>query len=227
VVPSGRISAVAGDGMESDHIPLRIQNGDRVGLSIANEVALGSLSEFDLWMERSPARVVDFQLEDAPAIGRYHLTGSSADQFVLPPCRGCEGWTWVDENGVERPIHGGPYLGLEFITDDPEPGQIAGLVRVIERTAQSRQGSVDLRWLYGHGFNHGRIAVVATLDGVTIFETDIGNPSRWTRVDFDVPAGEGASELLISIVALDGIEPGWGWGRASTVLIRGFVVSPS
>jgi hypothetical protein len=118
-------------------------------------------------------------------------------------------------------------VGFEFVTDDPTPGQRTGAVKSISQAAYRQRGSVDLRWLYGHGFNRGRMQVLVTLDGVTILEADVGDPSRWTRVEFDVPTGDGTSQLRVDVVALPGIEAGWAWGRASTVLIRELIVEPS
>ena len=62
------------------------------------------------------------------------------------------------------------------------------------------------------------------LDETLVFEGDIGDPSRWRRVDFDIPAGTAPSRLSVSVVALPGIEAGWGWGTASGVLVRSLVV---
>jgi len=221
------IAVVAGQGMGSDLVPIDIQNGFRVGVEIAGDEFPESGSDADLWVERNPARIIDFGIEGAPTVGRFRVSGPFSDELRLPTCPGCEGWEWVDESGAERPIRGGPYVGFEFVTDDPMPGQRTGAVKALHQAAHPQRGSVDLRWLYGHGFNLGRMNVVVTLDSVTIFETDVGSPSRWTRVEFDIPQGDGISQLRIEVVALPAIEQGWEWGRASSVLIRELTVEPS
>jgi len=223
VARDGRFDVVVGDRTKTDIVPMRVQNGNRVGVLVADGLP-GTRSGVSLWAERIPADVVGLGLDPNPAIGRFRMSGPLADGMALPQCPGCDNWTWRDESGIERPLGGGPYLGLEFVTDDPRPGQSAALVNTIERKPQPQRGSVDLRWLYGHGFNRGRIAVIVALDGRQLFEADIGDRSRWTKVEFDVPPGEGTSELLVEVVARDGIESGWGWGRASTVLVRRLVV---
>lgn len=224
VTTDGRnVTVVIGEGTEIDVIPMRIQNGDRVEVLVADGL-LGTPARASLWAERVPFDVVALDLPADPSIGRYRLGGPMADQMTLSPCDGCDGWLWRDEAGIERPVGGGPYLGLEFTTDDPAPGQRTALIKRIQRTPDIGRGSVDLRWLYGHGFNRGRMNMVVVLDDEPIFRADIGDPSRWTEVRFDVPPGQGTSELRIEVVALEGIEDGWAWGRASTVLVRRFSV---
>lgn len=224
---SETITVMAGQEMGSDLVPINIQNGNRVGVVVAANGFPSSASDVDLWVERNPERIIGFGIEEALTLGRFRLLGPFLEELRLPTCPGCDGWIWVDESGVERPLLGSPYVGFEFVTDDPLPGQRAGVVRVIAQTPRPQRGSVDLRWLYGHGFNRGRMTVAVTLDEVTIFEADVGDPSRWTRIEFDVPPGDGTSQLRIEVVALPGIELGWAWGRASSVLIREFIVQPS
>ena len=71
------------------------------------------------------------------------------------------------------------------------------------------------------------MSIVVTLDDVVVHESDIGDPSRWMRVEFDLPAGAGPHQLSVSVVALPGIESGWGWGTASGVLVRELIVEPA
>ena len=78
--------------------------------------------------------------------------------------------------------------------------------------------------MWGHGFNRGRMSIQVMLDDALVFESDIGDPSRWRSVDFTIPAGTEPSELSVSVVALPGIEAGWGWGTASGVLVRSLTV---
>jgi hypothetical protein len=219
----GSVAVVVGDGTDIDVVPMHVQNGNRVGVLIGDGLPRTPAGA-SLRTERIPADIVALDLPAEPAIGRFRMSGPLADAMALPLCPGCDGWTWLDESGVERPLGGGPYLGVEFVTDDPRPGQTTAMVKRILRTSETQRGSVDLRWLYGHGFNRGRMVVMVVLDGETVFEADIGDSSRWTEVEFDVPSGEGTSELRVEVVALEGIEYGWGWGRASTVLIRGLVL---
>ncbi|MFV2001021.1 MAG: hypothetical protein ACC654_11725 [Acidimicrobiia bacterium] len=223
---AGPIGVVVGLGMDTDAVPMSVQNGNRVRVFIADGLP-GTRSDVDVWVERNPTRIIDSGLDAEPAIGRFRLSGPRAVELQEPACDGCDDWIWVDEAGTERAMGGGRYLGFEFVTDDPLPGERTGAVKVFSRAPSPQRGTVDLRWLYGHGFNRGRMIVVVALDGEPVFEADVGDPSRWTEVEFDVPAGEGTSELRIEVVALDGIESGWAWGRASTVLVRGFTVGPA
>ncbi len=220
------LEVVAGPETETDHIPLAVQNGDQVALSVTSDLTAVPGQVGDVWIERSPGRILEFDLNAEPAIGRYRLAGPGAEAFRLPPCTGCEGWTWIDEGGHERPLEGGPYLGFQFVTNDPVAGERTTIATTIPPAEEERSGSVDLRGLWGHGFNRGRMSIVVTLDDTVVYESDIGDPSRWTRVDFDIPAGTDPHTLSVSVVALPGIETGWGWGTASGVLVRELVVEP-
>jgi hypothetical protein len=214
-----------GEGMADDAVPLDVRNGDR------NEVvpAIGTPVEpgagIDLWVERNPSRIVEIAGEASPAVGRYRLFGPLADRVEVARCPGCDGWTWVDETGVARSVPGNGFVAMEFVTDDPLPGERVSLVRPISRAAEPARGHLELRWLYGHGFNEGRLLLTVTVDGTPIFSTDISAPSRWTRVPFELAPGDEAADLRVTVEALPGIEQGWGWGRASTVLVRELAVT--
>jgi hypothetical protein len=224
-VQATNILAATGYRMETDLLPINVQNGDRV--AVAASASGDGSDSVSLWLERDPGRIVEMDLDADPAIGRFRLSGPLASELDVRQCAGCDNWVWIDESGVRRDMGGGPYLGFEFITHDPEPGQRVAATREITRTSDTQRGSVDLRWLYGHGFNHGRMRVAVTLDGSTVFEADIADPSRWTQVGFEVPRGDGLSELRVEVAAQPGIESGWEWGRASTVLIRELVLESS
>jgi hypothetical protein len=180
----------------------------------------------DVSIERAPDRILEFGLVDSPAIGRYRLAGPDAEEFRMPACAGCDGWIWIDEGGHERALEGGPYLGFQFVSEDPLPGERTSITKTIGPSDQDRSGSVDLRGLWGHGFNRGRMSIVVTLNDTVLSESDIGEPSRWRTVGFDIPAGTEPHQLSVSVVALPGIEAGWGWGTASGVLVREMVVEP-
>ena len=223
---AGRLEVVEGPETETDHIPLFIQNGDRVALSVTSDLTAVPGAAGDVWIERSPSRILEFDLNASPAIGRYRLSGPVADEFRLPPCTGCEGWIWIDEGGHERPLEGGPYLGFQFVTSDPVAGERTAITTTVVPSDEERSGRVDLRGLWGHGFNRGRMSIVVTLDDMVLSTSDIGDPSRWRTVAFDIPAGTSPHQLSVSVVALPGIEAGWGWGTASGVLVRELVVEP-
>jgi hypothetical protein len=224
---AGQIEVVAGPATETDHIPLFVQNGDRVALSVTGDATAVPGASGDVWLERSPSRILEFDLNAAPTIGRYRLAGPGAGEFQLPPCTGCEGWTWVDEGGNEWPLQNSPYLGFQFVTNDPVEGERTSITTTIEPSDGARSGSIDVRGLWGHGFNRGRMSIVVTLDDTVLSTSDIGDPSRWRTVEFDLPAGSEPHVLSVSVVALPGIESGWAWGTASGVLVRGLVVEPS
>ena len=89
-------------------------------------------------------------------------------------CPGYDGWVWMNEMGTERPITSQGFLWLEFITNDPLSGQTTYISRTV---AGGSSGHLDLRWLYGHGFNSGRMQVDVSFDGDILFSTDISAPS--------------------------------------------------
>lgn len=219
-LPQDRVAVVSGPGMENDAIPLAVQNGSAVALT----VSAGSPVSDGLWLERLPARTAEFTSEQRQ-IGRFSLYGALAAEITAAPCMGCDGWTYQDENGVQRPVRASRFVGMEFMGDDPPPGSRASLLNTIPPSPQARRATIDIRWLYGHGFNSGRIDVEVVVGDDIVFTTDIAAHSRWTEVRFDVPAGSDPVPLRVSVIAQEGIETGWAWGRVSTVLIRRFEVS--
>jgi hypothetical protein len=66
--------------------------------------------------------------------------------------------------------------------------------------------------------------VEVSVDSEILFSTDISAPSEWQRVNFDLAEDSNGAALTVSVIALDGIEQGWLWGRSSTVLVREVVV---
>ncbi len=211
----GLTSVALGPSMPEDAVPIDTRNG------ADTEVVSNDDPRLDIQIERSPARVVELDELYASSVGRYHLYGPEADEVEVAVCPGCDGWVWVDEMGTERPISGRGFLWLEFITNDPLSGQTTSITR---RIAGGSSGHLDLRWLYGHGFNSGRMRVDVSLDGDILFTTDISAPSAWTRVPFELPSGSDDVTVSVSVTALPGIEQGWLWGRASTVLVREMTV---
>jgi hypothetical protein len=210
-----------GPGMGIDRVPLAVANGERVTVVEAPDASAAAPPPgVEVWVERLPERVLATTVEADAVVGRYHLYGAAADDLPAPtePC--CAGWSYVTETGVIVPVVPSEYMGLEFLGDDPPPGSEARLTTGIDRGDAPRAGTLRVRWLYGHGFNEGRIDLVVRLDGVALFRTDIAAMNRWVDVGFEVPAGSGTSLLEVAVVALPGIEPGWGWGRASTVLVE-------
>lgn len=204
-----------------EHIPLSVQNGSQVQVVVASGDVATVPSGIDILIERIPERIRQIPAEPATVIGRYHLYGPKAHLVPVETGEcGCDAWTFHDEEGTATKVAPGPFLALEFVTDDPHPGAEAYLRTPIPRRATPTTGSVEFRWLYGHGFNKGRITVEVRVDGTAVFSRDIATPSRWTTVEFAVPAGPGTSTLDVAIVAQPGIETGWAWGRASTVMVR-------
>lgn len=82
------------------------------------------------------------------------------------------------------------------------------------------------RGMYGHGFNLGRITVDVRVDGRVIFGADVGTPSHWRMISFEIPGGIGTSTVAVAVRASDRIESTWSWGRSSTVIVKNFVIVP-
>jgi hypothetical protein len=207
--------------MGIDRVPLALANGDRVTVVEAPMASAAAPPPgVEVWVERLPERILATTVVADAVVGRYHLYGAAAADLPAPadPC--CLGWSYVTETGIVAPVVPSEYMGLEFLGDDPPPGSEARLVTGVDRGGASRTGSLRFRWLYGHGFNEGRIHLVVRLDGVELFRTDIAAMNRWVDVGFTVPAGAGSSLLEVAVIALPGIEPGWAWGRVSTVLVE-------
>jgi len=213
------VTIVVGPGMDNDLIPLVVRNGDRVIVASDPAVPITgpTLDDDTMWVERLPARIADIAMTPTATIGRYAVYGGRG--LPVTVCPGCDGWTLHDELGTERSIPAGPYVPLEFTGDDPPPGTEA----MVWRTSPViGTGRIELRWLYGRGFNRGRIEVQVRVDGAIAMRRDIADHDQWISVEFDVPTPGARIEVVV--VALPGIEAGWAWGRASTVMIRSFEV---
>jgi hypothetical protein len=213
-----------GPGTAIDFTPLKIRNGSDVIVTPSDEglpTAPGERPEgIDIWIERLPARVrIAGRTPDA-VVGRFYLYGPRAAEMQLDPMIGGEGWMFQDENGSTSPVPPSPYVGLEFAGEDPRPGAEALVRKSLSRAGTPRSGHLELRSLYGHGFRSGRILVEVRVDGVVILQRDISERSEWLLVPFTIPAGTGNSIIEVAVVALDGIEVGWDWRGASTVLVR-------
>ena len=218
----GPLRVLLGEGLELDHMPLRIQNGRRVGLVRMPRGAGVDVPAADVRIERLPSRVRELPLAPTLVIGRYHLYGA------VPAPRGGDAlgtWRRLDEQGIATTVTPVRMVGLEFTGDDPPPRSRASVERAIPRLDRPQRGSLAVRWTYGHGFNLGRIAVLVQVDGREIFRTDIGTPSRWQRVTFEIPAGVGTSTVTVVTQAGQYVETGWKWGRASTVLVKELVLA--
>lgn len=219
-----RLGVVIGPGMEQFWLPLALQNGTRVEVASADVEGLDDPALLPpgagLWVERLGDRT--FELPPAEAvIGRFHLYGPAATRLPLDPHCCPPGWVLRDEHGRTLVVPPGPYLALEFAADDPLPGDTASLLTELPRDGREPvRGSVELRWLYGHGVYQGRIILQVLLDEEVLFETDIGAPTRWVRVPFLVSPGSGPATLEVRLYAGEWVDSGWAWGRASTVLVR-------
>lgn len=195
-------------GVELYQLPLSVQSGTLLhigsGRPESGEAFLSSLHE-----ELDDARVAEVR------IGRFELRGVGAPHADF--CGPAWHWTFVDESGRARELDAYCYAALEFRENDPPPTSRARLMTTIP--AAERGFPVRIRALYGHGFQRGRVRFSAFVDGRRVWEGDIGDPSRW--LDVCIPKREdGAStQLLIELVASPSIEKGYGWGRASTVLV--------
>lgn len=223
----GPLLVQVGPGMEIDLTPMRVQNGSNLRVVPGDpDRGPGEIpTDVDLWVERLPERVKGTTA--GAVIGRYRLYGPGVEQLGrLEPMPGGDGWVYRSERGETSPIPPGPFVGLEFAGDDPPPGSEASIRRTVEKSTLELDGSLELRSMYGHGYNTGRISVLVRLDEVTIHRHDIADPSQWTEVRFVVPAGTGISTIDVVVAAEPGIEAGWGWGRVSTVLVRSFLVDP-
>ncbi len=208
----GDLGIALGAGMEIDAVPIATQNGDRVQLT--------GPAEADIVVERLPARVGEIAAEPDAVIGRYHLYGEAARRLDVDTATcGCEGWVVRDDTGDETAVAAGPYMALEFAADDPPAGSQVVARRTVAQAGEPQVLGARLRWLYGQGFNVGRFHVEVRVDGEAVFTGRVGERSRWIDVEYAIPAGDGESVVEIAVVAQPGIEPGWGWGRNSAVLV--------
>jgi hypothetical protein len=219
------LNLTLGPGFGLEHLPLAVQNGNRVRFNMLPEQAATPAPGFPgngLWIEMTPARVLSL-LPTRPTvvIGRLNVYGPAAAQLPVPvgDCGLCTDWTKVDEARNVVRIPPTSMLGLEFTSDNPKPGDTASLVRTFPQTSEPVRGNLKLRWRYGIGFNLGRIELSVKLDDQTLFITDIGERNRWQRVPFVIPAGQAMSQLSVVLTALPRIEPNWRWGRAAIVLV--------
>lgn len=219
----GTVDVLMPSDLPNEDAPLAITGGARVGVFAVSPEALAGVVDAGsgvVAVERIPARVARLPDPDL-IIGRYHLYGSVAPNAGQDRCGHCDDWLLVDEHGDSRPlepVHG--VLALEFTDDNPAPGVKAELRRTLSLGPTRRIGSIEVLALYGRGFNPGRLAVEVMLSGQVLHTRDASTPGGWQAVSFDIPAGEGSLDLVVTVSASEDIEQTWGWGRASGVLVR-------
>jgi hypothetical protein len=189
--------------------PLTVVAGDRAHITVQPAMS----PDADMRIERFP----EPGLLPPTALGRYGVTGPLAPELPRDQtiCH-CDGWVYTDETGAELDLGDTNLAWTEFAGLDPRPGETT-------RTATTLAGglgraSVEVRSLYGHGFNPGRMRVEVVMAGTVVESWDISEPSRWRRIEIDVPP-DGAM-LEVRVVAQPSIEFGWAWGTASTTLVR-------
>ena len=203
--------------------PLAIGLGDR--LQIATTEGLGVTGPddlppgWDLYVTRYPDPALSTAEFPTLMIGRYGVGGPGASLLDIDPMPcSCTEWELRDEAGATRKLPPGPIAWLEFTGQDPAPDSVAILSTKL--SPDSARGAVEVRSTYGHGFNPGRIEVEVRVAGQVIESWDLAEPSRWRRISFDIPESASPAVLEVAVVASPNIEPDWGWGRASTVLVR-------
>lgn len=226
--PEAPRTVLVGAGMENDLATLGIRNGSSIDVVIAPTSAAIDPDSIDpgvLLVERLPTRIAAIATAPQMTVGRYAVYGTEGPSTT--PCPGCAGWTLRTENGVLRPIPAGPFVPLEFDGDDPDAGQEVIAWVDISRTGETRRAVLELRSLYGHGFNPERLELLVRVDDTVVFRRDLAEPSRWLAVGFPIDPGTGVVRVEVVVRALPGIETGWKWGRSSTVLIRSLVVEAS
>jgi hypothetical protein len=227
VITSGDdpLRVVIGPGMLYEPVELAAWHGAGVRVTVDGDAGVPAAipDGVDLWVERLPERIALHPDGAAAVIGTYAVFGPAAPLVAGGPCAGCDDWTLRDELGTDSPVVPGPFVAVRFTSDDPPPGSEAVVYRDLVPAAGERSGSVELQWLYGtNGLNAGRVRVEVRVDGALIWSKDIGEPRRWVRIPFTVPAA--GARIEVAVVAQPGIEQGWEWGRASAVLIRRFQV---
>ncbi len=218
----GDLAVVLPADLPNEDAPIAVTAGSAATVTVAAPEELAGLIGSDggrIVIERIPARIAVLPQPDL-MVGRYLLFGE------MPPslpsgCGDCDGWVLVDELGQRRLLRGVyGMLGVEMTGDNPPSGARAELSRRLIMGTVPRRGSLEFLTLYGRGFNPGRLTVEVTIDGQVLVRRDASELGGWQNVKFEVPAGEGAVDLVVTVVAEDGIERTWGWGRASGVLIR-------
>lgn len=219
------LTIVVGPGFDSEPLPLLIRSGDRIRLVISSEMPLTgpTMGPRMVWLEKLPTRTAAIDRVPAATIGRYRVYADIP--VAVEVCGGCRGWTLTDENGSVTAIPEGPFVALQFSATDPAAGSVATVSHQIARTPDQQVAVVELRSLYGHGFNFGRVEVQVSLDGRIVFSRDLAERSHWLDISVPVEPGDGEARLTVSVTALPAIEPAWAWGPASTVLIRSLQVS--
>jgi hypothetical protein len=204
-----------------EKMPMAASWGDRARIRSETD---SSLDGADLWIEKSPARTRTISSTPGAVFGKYRVYGRRAAELG-GGTGGNMHWSWHAEDGVTQQLPPSPLAALEFFGDNPPAGAVSELETTVMRGEKPQTLSMDLRAPYGHGFRRGRVQFRLTCDDKVIFEDDIGSPSRWIPVNASIPAGTGSSMVKLAVIAQPGIEP-WGWGRAATVLVRDWNVSP-
>ncbi len=216
-------------GVES--IPMVTTHGVKLKVVSADDLAIVSPHQlppgWDVYVSRLPELGDPIDPPSEVMIGRYGLWGPLVDRIEVNAAScPCSGWAITDENGRVRPLAVGPYNWIEFTGNDPAPGAEAVVATELSLPANADAVAVEVRSLYGHGFNPGRVRVEVRVADVTVESWDLAEPSRWRTVRIEVPAGTSKLDLEVAVVAQPNLEPNWAWGRVSTVLVGSVEVYP-
>lgn len=191
-------------------IPLSTMSGEAVSVTVSDSTS----GDHDLHIVRLPSGT---WRADAVHSGRYQVTGPRSRDLPLSPMEcPCDAWAYQNSSGQTVTVPVGPFAWTEFAISDPVPGAEAVASVMIEEDVGLVE--IEVRSLYGHGFNPGRLTVEVRLGGEVVERWDIAEPSVWREVTLDIPDPGGVVE--VAVVALPGIEVGWEWGKVSTVLVR-------
>ena len=210
--------------LSNEDAPISVLGASRINVTtIGEDEVAGAIARQDpdrLVVDRFPERLHGLPAPDR-FVGRYGVFGAVAEQLddFRSECGDCQGWQHIDEFGNATPTPAGsPLLALEFTGVEARQGDNARLTRQV--TSERGPGSLELIPLYGRGFNMGRLTVEVRLGDLLIYQEDAAEPGGWRRIDIPLLGGRIAEELSIAVVASETVEPGWGWGRASDLLVR-------
>jgi hypothetical protein len=205
----------------NEDAPLRVLGAATMEVvSIPPEMVESSVGQGRIVVDRLPERLSLLPRPER-VVGRYAVFGDLAAEVggFRSSCGECTGWSVVDEVGIVTAApESSPMLALAFTGTEVVPGARVEMTRSFR--AHRSSGSLELFALYGRGFNPGRLTVEVLLDDEVVHRRDLATPGGWERVGLPLAGGCLGQRITIAIVASPSVEPGWGWGRASDVLIR-------
>lgn len=158
-------------------------------------------------------------LQVTHVIGRYYLL--TPDATPVEP----SSWEYHSSHADAPllPMASNGLVAFEAIPDQMVKGDFAEIRRTIHPQPEARALKMQIRSFYGHGFNLGNLEQQILVNGKIVYRRDIAEVNAWQTFQYPLQSNSPPLDLVVRVVANGDVQP-WGWGRASTTLVKDLLI---